>query len=172
MVRQAGGLGGDVVDPRHHEGVTAAFEPTADALFVSLVAMGSDEETVTPYTYQAHHITADSPVTGEVTVTPDRARVTPGVPTDLTATWSGVPADTRSGAWIEYGNGAGTFLTLNRVPAPTGGRHTHVPPPAVAGADDDVHLVVQALLGLPDLPARPRPGGRPVASAEDGLGVG
>ncbi|MFF5503967.1 hypothetical protein [Streptomyces roseolus] len=87
--------------------------PTADALFVSLVAMGSDEETVTPYTYQAHHITADSPVTGEVTVTPDRARVTPGVPTDLSATWSGVPADTRSGAWIEYGNGAGTFLTLN-----------------------------------------------------------
>ncbi|MFI7325652.1 hypothetical protein ACIBQ3_13400 [Streptomyces rubiginosohelvolus] len=59
--------------------------PTADALFVSLVAMGADGETVTPYIYQANHVTADSPVTGKVTVTPDRARVTPGVPTDLTA---------------------------------------------------------------------------------------
>ncbi|RSS79341.1 serine protease, partial [Streptomyces sp. WAC02707] len=83
--------------------------PTADALFVSLVAMGTDDETVTPYTYQANHVTADSPATGEVTVRPDRARVTPGVPTDLTAAWSGVPVDTRSGAWIEYGNGAGSF---------------------------------------------------------------
>ncbi|MGW1226881.1 S8 family serine peptidase [Streptomyces sp. NPDC002530] len=87
--------------------------PSADAIVVSLVAMGSDDETVTPYTYQANHIAAGTPVTGRATVTPDRARVTPGVPTDLTAAWSGVPADTRSGAWIEYGNGAGTFLTLN-----------------------------------------------------------
>ncbi|WP_307782880.1 MULTISPECIES: S8 family serine peptidase [unclassified Streptomyces] len=87
--------------------------PTADALLVSLVAMGADGETVTPYTYQANHIAADSPVTGKVTVTPGRARVTPGVPTDLTASWSGIPADTRSGAWIDYGNGAGSFLTLN-----------------------------------------------------------
>lgn len=87
--------------------------PTADALFVSLVAMGTDDETVTPYTYQANHITADSPVTGKVTVTPGRARVTPGVPTDLTASWSGIPAGARSGAWIDYGNGAGSFLTLN-----------------------------------------------------------
>lgn len=87
--------------------------PTADALFVSLVAMGTDSETVTPYTYQVNHVTADSPATGRVTVAPERAHVTPGKPTDLTATWSGVPADTRSGAWIEYGNGAGTFLTLN-----------------------------------------------------------
>ncbi|MFC8795648.1 hypothetical protein [Streptomyces cinereoruber] len=80
---------------------------------MSLVAMGANGETVTPYTYQANHITADSPVTGKVTVTPDRARVTPGVPTDLTAAWSGVPANARSGAWIEYGNEAGSFLTLN-----------------------------------------------------------
>ncbi|OKJ72388.1 serine protease [Streptomyces sp. CB02460] len=87
--------------------------PTADALFVSLVAMGTDSETVTPYTYQVNHITADSSATGKVTVTPERAHVTSGKPTDLTATWSGVPADTRSGAWIEYGNGAGTLLTLN-----------------------------------------------------------
>ncbi|MFF4082508.1 S8 family serine peptidase [Streptomyces sp. NPDC001777] len=87
--------------------------PTADALFVSLVAMGADSETVTPYTYQVNHVTADSPVTGKVTVTPERARVTPGKPAALTATWSGLPADARSGAWIDYGNGAGSFLTLN-----------------------------------------------------------
>ncbi|WP_409235572.1 S8 family serine peptidase [Streptomyces sp. PA5.6] len=87
--------------------------PTADAIFVSPVAIGAKDDTVTPYTYQANHITADSPVTGKVTVTPPRARVTPGVPTDLTAAWSGVPADARSGAWIEYGKGAGSFLTLN-----------------------------------------------------------
>ncbi|MFB8084979.1 S8 family serine peptidase [Streptomyces sp. NPDC055992] len=91
----------------------AVPHPRADALFVSLVAMGTDSETVTPYTYQVNHVTADSPATGKVTVTPERARVTPGKPADLTATWSGVPADTRSGAWIEYGNGAGTLLTLN-----------------------------------------------------------
>ncbi|MEV5603759.1 S8 family serine peptidase [Streptomyces sp. NPDC052299] len=88
-------------------------QPTADAIFVAVIAIGADDETVTPYTYQVNHITADSPVTGKVTVTPDRARVTPGEPTDLTAAWSGVPADARSSAWIEYGNGAGTFLTLN-----------------------------------------------------------
>ncbi|MGW1814946.1 hypothetical protein ACWCQM_15495 [Streptomyces sp. NPDC002125] len=87
--------------------------PTADARYVSLVAIGASDETVTPYTYQANHITADSPVTGKVTVTPERASVTPGVPTDVTAAWSGVPADARSGAWIEYGNGTGSFLTLN-----------------------------------------------------------
>ncbi|MFE6527541.1 S8 family serine peptidase [Streptomyces rochei] len=87
--------------------------PRADAIFVSLVAIGANDETVTPYTYQVNHITADSPVTGRVTVTPDRVRVTPGTPTALTAAWSGVPAGARSGAWIEYGNGAGTFLTLN-----------------------------------------------------------
>ncbi|MEV0122691.1 S8 family serine peptidase [Streptomyces sp. NPDC050703] len=87
--------------------------PTADAIFVSPVAIGAENETVTPYTYQANHITADSPATGKVTVTPRQGRVTPGVPTDLTAAWSGVPADARSGAWIEYGNGAGSFLTLN-----------------------------------------------------------
>ncbi|MFI1524417.1 S8 family serine peptidase [Kitasatospora cineracea] len=87
--------------------------PTADSILVSLVAVGADDGTVTPYTYQANHITADSPVTGKVTVTPDRARTTPGVPTDLTAAWSDVPADARSGAWIEYANGAGSFLTLN-----------------------------------------------------------
>ncbi|MFL0021408.1 hypothetical protein ACJBCE_00510 [Streptomyces sp. NBUL23] len=87
--------------------------PTADALFVSLVAMGADGETVTPYTYQANHITAHSPVTGKVTVAPERARVVPGLPTGLTAAWSGVPAEARSGAWIEYGKGAGSFLTLN-----------------------------------------------------------
>ncbi len=60
-----------------------------------------------------NHITADSPATGKVTVTPDRARVTPGVPTDLTAAWSGVPTNALSGAWIEYANEAGSFLTLN-----------------------------------------------------------
>ncbi|MFJ8128504.1 hypothetical protein [Streptomyces hydrogenans] len=87
--------------------------PAADALFMSLVAIGAHDEAVTPYAHQADHITADSPVTGRVTVTPDRARVTPGTPTGLTATWSGVPADGRSCAWIEYGNDAGFFLPLN-----------------------------------------------------------
>lgn len=88
-------------------------QPNAGTIFVAVVALGSTDDTVTPYTYQVNHISEDSPVTGKVTVTPDRARVTPGTPTDLTATWSGVPAAARSTVWIEYPNGAGTFLTLN-----------------------------------------------------------
>ncbi|WP_200425149.1 hypothetical protein [Streptomyces sp. NE5-10] len=59
--------------------------PAAEALFVSLVAIGTNDEAVTSYAHQADHVTADSPVTGRVTVTPDRARVTPGTPTGLTA---------------------------------------------------------------------------------------
>ncbi|WP_393061983.1 S8 family serine peptidase [Streptomyces sp. LN549] len=88
-------------------------QPNAGTIFVAVVALGSTDDTVTPYTYQVNNITEDSPVTGKVTVTPDHARVTPGTPTDLTATWSGVPAGARSTVWIEYPNGAGTFLTLN-----------------------------------------------------------
>ncbi|MFE9860294.1 S8 family serine peptidase [Streptomyces sp. NPDC005780] len=88
-------------------------QPGIDTIFVAVVALGSDDDTVTPYTYQVNNITEDSPVTGKVTVTPDRARVTPGTPTDLTATWSGVPVGARSTVWVEYPNGAGTFLTLN-----------------------------------------------------------
>ncbi|MFI6894933.1 serine protease, partial [Streptomyces sp. NPDC050256] len=88
-------------------------QPNAGKLFVAVIAVGSTDDTVTPYTYQVNNITEDSPVTGKVTVTPDHARVTPGTPTDLTATWSGVPAGARSTVWIEYPNGAGTLLTLN-----------------------------------------------------------
>ncbi|MFG3135996.1 S8 family serine peptidase [Streptomyces sp. NPDC048211] len=88
-------------------------QPNAGTVFVAVVALGSTDDTVTPYTYQVNNITEDSPVTGKVTVTPDHARVTPGTPTDVTATWSGVPADTRSTTWIEYSNGAGSLLTLN-----------------------------------------------------------
>ncbi|MFI8197033.1 S8 family serine peptidase [Streptomyces sp. NPDC085942] len=116
-VKRAGGIGlvlvnaGDESTDGDLHSVPAVHLDNADAAPVR--AMGTDDETVTPYTYQANHITADSPVTGKVTVTPGRARVTPGVPTDLTASWSGIPAGARSGAWIDYGNGAGSFLTLN-----------------------------------------------------------
>ncbi|TRV76902.1 S8 family serine peptidase [Streptomyces sp. 130] len=87
--------------------------PTAGEIFVAVLAVGATEDAVTPYTYQVNNVTEDAPVTGKVTVTPDRARVTPGTPTDLTASWSGVPAGSRSHTWIEYANGAGTLLTLN-----------------------------------------------------------
>ncbi|WP_329613290.1 S8 family serine peptidase [Streptomyces brevispora] len=86
----------------------------ADSIFVAVVALDeSGAGRVTPYTYQVNQITDNSPVTGKVGVTPDHARVTPGTPTDLTARWSGIPAEARSTAWIEYSNGSGTFLTLN-----------------------------------------------------------
>lgn len=90
-------------------------QPTAETIFVAVVALDSSGsgDAVTPYTYQVNNIAEDSPVTGKVAVTPDHARVTPGTPTDLTAAWSGAPADARSTTWIEYSNGAGTFLTLN-----------------------------------------------------------
>ncbi|MCX4770291.1 S8 family serine peptidase [Streptomyces sp. NBC_01285] len=90
-------------------------QPDAEKIFVAVVALDETGtgESVTPYTYQANNITENSPATGTVTVAPGRARVTPGAPIDLTAAWSGVPSDARSTAWIEYSNGAGTFLTLN-----------------------------------------------------------
>ncbi|MGW1817611.1 S8 family serine peptidase [Streptomyces sp. NPDC002125] len=90
-------------------------QTNADAIFVAVVALdySGDGDSVTPYTYQVNHISEDSPVTGKATVTPAHSRVTPGTPTDLTAAWSGVPAGARSTVWIEYRNGAGTFLTLN-----------------------------------------------------------
>ncbi|MFC9863015.1 MULTISPECIES: S8 family serine peptidase [unclassified Streptomyces] len=89
--------------------------PKAGKIFLAVVTVdeSSTGGSVTPYTYQVNNITENSPTTGTVTVTPDHARVTPGTPTDLTATWSGIPADARSTTWIEYSNGAGTFLTLN-----------------------------------------------------------
>ncbi|MFF5898534.1 S8 family serine peptidase [Streptomyces argenteolus] len=87
----------------------------ADAIFVAVVAVDYSDggDSVTPYTYQVNRVSEDSPVTGKATVTPGTSRVTPGTPTDLTAAWSGVPAGARSTVWIEYPNGAGTFLTLN-----------------------------------------------------------
>ncbi|MCX4966432.1 S8 family serine peptidase [Streptomyces sp. NBC_00654] len=89
-------------------------QPKAGKIFLAVVAVDETSgDSVTPYTYQVNNITADSPAGGTVTVTPGHARVTPGTPTDLTATWSGVPADARSTTWIEYANGAGSFLTLN-----------------------------------------------------------
>lgn len=88
-------------------------QSNADTIFVAVIAIGSEDDTVTPYTYQVNQITEGGPVTGKATVTPDRGRVTPGTPIDLTAAWSGVPATARSTVWIEYPNGAGTFLTLN-----------------------------------------------------------
>ncbi|MFD7427920.1 S8 family serine peptidase [Streptomyces sp. NPDC059818] len=96
-------------------GTISLAQPTAGTIFVAVVALDETGtgESVTPYTYQVNNIAEKSPATGKVTVTPDHARVTPGTPTDLTAAWSGAPADTRSTTWIEYSNGAGTFLTLN-----------------------------------------------------------
>ncbi|MGW0671514.1 S8 family serine peptidase [Streptomyces sp. NPDC002746] len=90
-------------------------QPKAGKLFVAVVANDASGtgESLTPYTYQVNNITDDSPVTGTVTVAPGRSQVTPGTPTDLTTTWSGIPSDARSTAWIEYANGAGTVLTLN-----------------------------------------------------------
>ncbi|WP_261991767.1 S8 family serine peptidase [Streptomyces sp. OR43] len=88
-------------------------QPSVERIFVAVVSLGSTDDTVTPYTFQANNVSKNSPATGTVTVTPDHARVTPGAPTDLTATWSGVPSGVRSTTWIEYPNGAGTILTLN-----------------------------------------------------------
>lgn len=108
--------GAELADPDSNGTVTINVPKTkADSIFVAVVVLdyAGNGESVTPYTYQVNHIAEDSPVTGKVTVTPDHARVTPGTPTDLTATWSGIPAAVRSTVWIEYPNGAGTFLTLN-----------------------------------------------------------
>ncbi|MFJ2093623.1 S8 family serine peptidase [Streptomyces sp. NPDC087901] len=108
--------GGAFGDPDSNGTVTINVPQTkADTIFVAVVALDytGNGESVTPYTFQVNHITDDSPVTGKVTVTPDHGRVTPGTPIDLTAAWSGVPAAARSTVWIEYPNGAGTFLTLN-----------------------------------------------------------
>nr|WP_239081451.1 S8 family serine peptidase [Streptomyces sp. SID9727] len=88
-------------------------QPTVGTIFVAVVAIGATDDTVTPFTYQVNNITAKSPVTGKAKVTPEKARVTPNTPTDLTASWSGVRTGTRSSTWIEYANGAGTLLTLN-----------------------------------------------------------
>lgn len=104
----------EIADPDSDGTVTISVkQPNVQKIVLAVVALGSTDDTVTPYTYQVNHIDENSPATGKATVTPDDGRVTPGIPTDLTAGWSGVPAAVRSTVWIEYPNGAGTFLTLN-----------------------------------------------------------
>ncbi|MEV0589565.1 hypothetical protein [Nonomuraea sp. NPDC050310] len=49
---------------------------------------------------------------GSLTVTPERVKVTPGVPVALTATWQGLTQG-RHTAYVEYPNGTGTVLTIN-----------------------------------------------------------
>ncbi|MFF3173074.1 S8 family serine peptidase [Streptomyces sp. NPDC057900] len=105
-----------LVDPDSDGTATVTLrQPDAGKIFVALVAVDGSGTgaSLTPYTYQVNNVTDAPATTGKVTVTPDHARVTPGTPTDLTTTWSGVPSDARSTAWIEYSNGAGTVLTLN-----------------------------------------------------------
>ncbi|MET7682894.1 S8 family serine peptidase [Streptomyces sp. NPDC005423] len=107
---------GNVVLPDAH-GVADVVLPKPDAgtylVAVLAVETGTPTAATTPYVYQDNQVTADSVPTGTLAVTPRQTTTTPGTPLDLTASWSGLPADVRSTAWIEYANGAGTVVSLN-----------------------------------------------------------
>ncbi|MGA3565352.1 S8 family serine peptidase [Melissospora conviva] len=64
-----------------------------------------------PFTVQANLVNGEGGV-GDLMVSPDKPKVTPGVPLTLTATWSGVPEGVHTG-YIEYPNGAGTVVSIN-----------------------------------------------------------
>ncbi|MGW0582165.1 S8 family serine peptidase [Streptomyces sp. NPDC002920] len=106
---------GYIVLPDAH-GVADVVLPHPDA-GTYLVAVVRVETASTPatsgYTYQANTVGADSAPAGTFTVAPERATADPGVPLDVTATWSGMSPDARSTGWIEYSNGAGTVVSLN-----------------------------------------------------------
>ncbi|MEU6073482.1 S8 family serine peptidase [Micromonospora sp. NPDC047074] len=67
--------------------------------------------TETPFTVQANLIAGTGGV-GNLTVSPDKPKVTPGTPLTVTANWSGVPAGRHTG-YIEYPNGTGTVVSIN-----------------------------------------------------------
>jgi hypothetical protein len=50
---------------------------------------------------------------GAFAVEPKSSRRTAGRPFDLTARWSGLPADVPYVGWVEYANGQGTVVTVN-----------------------------------------------------------
>jgi subtilisin family serine protease len=68
--------------------------------------------TSTAFTYQASQVTSRGG-TGKLTVSPKNPDATQGVPLDLTASWSGLPAEGRYTGYIEYPGGAGTVITVN-----------------------------------------------------------
>jgi hypothetical protein len=68
--------------------------------------------TTTPYTFRVGTVT-DSSTGGGFTVTPARPRTAIGRPLRLTATWTGLDADTPYLGFVEYPGGDGTLVTLN-----------------------------------------------------------
>ncbi|WP_346346116.1 S8 family serine peptidase [Streptomyces sp. SID5789] len=88
--------------------------PRAGDYRVVVVTLGDAEGTTsTPFTLQTNSIGPRSGPAGKVSVTPAAYDGPAGVTLDVSAAWSGVAANDRSSAWIEYPNAAGTLLSLN-----------------------------------------------------------
>ncbi|CAL9356018.1 hypothetical protein SUDANB43_00567 [Streptomyces sp. enrichment culture] len=104
---------GHVVLPTNDAVVTLP-RPRAGSYRVAVVTLGdAPGSTSTPFTLQTNHVAASSRTAGKVAVTPATADVPTGTKLEMTASWSGLATHTRSTAWIEYPNGAGTAVSLN-----------------------------------------------------------
>ncbi|MGW2449358.1 S8 family serine peptidase [Streptomyces sp. NPDC001675] len=102
--------GGQIVLPDSHGVVTVTLpRPEGGEYRIAVVPYTTS---ATPFTFQINKVTAADDATGQLRVVPSTSSVTPGAPLPLTAAWSGLPT-TRSTAWIEYPNGAGTVASLN-----------------------------------------------------------
>ncbi len=69
--------------------------------------------TSTSYVLRAGLVRAGTAGEGGFTVQPSTAEVRAGRPIELTARWSGLPADVPYVGWIEYPNGSGTVVSVN-----------------------------------------------------------
>ncbi|XVU22715.1 S8 family serine peptidase [Actinoplanes sp. CA-054009] len=86
--------------------------PAAGTYTAHVLLVFPADESREKFTFQSNLVTAISPGTGTLTVDPQRATATPGVPLTLTASWSGQPSDRRSTGYIEYPYGAGTVISI------------------------------------------------------------
>ncbi|GGK91965.1 hypothetical protein Sme01_54370 [Sphaerisporangium melleum] len=68
--------------------------------------------TTTAFGLQANFVTAKGGI-GTLTVSPERPKVTPGTPLDVTVAWSGLTGGARHTGYVEYAGGPGTVVSVN-----------------------------------------------------------
>lgn len=75
--------------------------------------VGADFSSDIPFRFQANVVGANTLGNGTFSVSPTRPATKPGVPFDVTGTWSGVDTTVPATAYVAYPDGTGTLVDIS-----------------------------------------------------------
>ncbi|SNX88342.1 peptidase inhibitor I9 [Streptomyces sp. TLI_55] len=109
------GPGGALSDPTHQARVAMADLKPGKYLATVITGWspGSAFSSDIKFEFQANVVGTNTPSKGTFSVSPTRPVTKPGVPFDVTGTWSGVDTSGPATAYVEYPDGTGTLVHID-----------------------------------------------------------